>query len=80
LLDEVLYLFPQAISADRRNLIKGIFLQNLSPINWERLWKCYEGDASFCEVGFSPGNASSVRPHLDALIIAVLASHEFQLK
>ena len=80
LLDEVLYLFPQEISQDRRDLIKGIFLENLSPINWSRLWKCYEGDASFCEVGFSPGNASSVRPHLDALIIAVLSAHEFQLK
>ena len=70
ILDKTLCLFPQAISTDRRNLIKDIFLDNLSPINWMIEWNNYK----------TSGNATAVEPHLRALVVAVLSAHEFQLK
>lgn len=81
-LDEALHIFPQAISAARRVIILDIFLLNLSDINWMFLWNCYKGyqpqPPSGCNLPV--GNPDDVRPHLDALVVAVLAAHEFQLK
>jgi len=70
-LDSVVnYLFPNPITADRRDLIKEIFLNGLSPINWQFEWQFYLED----------GDEDRVRPHLDALVVAVLSAREFQLK
>ncbi len=70
ILDLTLCLFPQDISVDRRDLIKEIFLDNLSPINWMIEWNNYK----------TSGNSTAVEPHLRALVVAVMSAHEFQLK
>lgn len=70
LLDETLNLFPQQVSADRRDLILQIFLLNLSPINWYFEWLNYQ----------NTGNDTGIRPHLNALVVSLMSAHEFQLK
>ena len=86
LMDYVLCLFPQSISAARRAVLMDIFLNlNQGVVNWLILWSCYKGIALpppfMCDpMGPPVGNDSAIRPHLDALFEAILAAHEFQLK
>jgi len=72
------YLLPQPLTAERRDIIKNIFLANLSPFNWQCEWKLYRGIDSCNQQ--ADENPDRVRPHLDALVVAVLSSQEFQLK
>jgi len=83
LLDETLCIFPQKVSDDRRGIFRDIFLGELGSnpeINWQYLWNCYIG-TGFCPPGsLAQGDDTGIRPHLDILIVAVMAAHEFQLK
>lgn len=75
------YLLPQPLTSDRRDIIKNIFLDDLSPINWQCEWGLYHGDGCNVAPGVPPdGDENRVRPHLDALVVAVLSAQEFQLK
>jgi len=75
------YLLPQTLTTDRRDIIKNLFLNNLSPVNWQCEWGLYHGDGCNVAPGVPPdGDKERVRPHLDALIVAVLSTQEFQLK
>ena len=74
------YLLPQTLTPDRMNVIKNIFLDDLSPINWQCEWAFYNGGTCAGNPVTPDGDENRVRPHLDALIIAVLSSQEFQLK
>lgn len=72
------YLLPQPLTSDRRDVIRNLFLQNLSPMNWQCEWNLYYGvDSCGQQADEDPDR---VRPHLDALVTAVLSSQEFQLK
>jgi len=71
----VTYLFPQEISIARFNLIKTQFIGGTSEQHkkhWKEEWLAY--------YNIENANADNVRSHLDALVSAVLTSHEFQLK
>jgi len=75
------YLLPQSLTTQRRDIIKNIFLDDLSPINWQCEWGLYHGDGCNVAPGVPPdGDDNRVRPHLDALVVSVLSSQEFQLK
>lgn len=66
------YLLPQPLNPERRDIIKNIFLNNLSPINWQFVWQAYIGDVN--------NMGDEARLYLDALVTAVLSAQEFQLK
>jgi len=74
------YLLSQPLTADRRDIIKNIFLDDLSPINWQCEWSYYNGGTCAGNTVTPDGDENRVRPHLDALIVAVLSAQEFQLK
>ena len=75
------YLLPQSLSAERRDIIKNIFLDDLSEQNWQCEWGLYHGDGCIVAPNIPPdGDETRVRGPLDALVIAVLSSQEFQLK
>jgi len=79
LMDEMVdYLFPQPLTTERYDLIKGEFLMNLSEVNWFFEWFLYYGGGPENFPG--DGDENRVRPHTDALVKSVLAAHEFQLK
>ncbi len=81
LLDAILnYLFSQTLTTDRRDLIKNIFLDDLSETNWECEWALYNGGNCNGTPVTPDGDENRVRPHLDALVCAVLSAQEFQLK
>jgi len=78
------YLSPLTVSTARRDFIKQLFTFTEAPggdINWHFEWVLYNG-------GVDPngnshagdGDENRVKPHLDALVISILASQEFQLK
>ena len=66
------YLLPQPLTPERRDIIKNIFLNNLSPINWKFVWQAYINDAN--------NFGDEARLYLNALVVAVLSAQEFQLK
>ena len=72
------YFFPQDITPERYDLLKGIFLMDLSELNWFFEWFLYYGGGPENFPG--DGDENRVRPHTDALVTAILSSHEFQLK
>lgn len=69
--DEMIqYLFPEVPSQERFDyFLNDIFLEGLNVLNWMFEWQHYEASQ----------NAADVRIPLDALIIALLGTPEFQL-
>ena len=82
LLDEIVdYLLPQELTAARRTILLNIFLFDEAPQNWYQEWTLYYGGTLLDGTVVSgSGIDTGVRPHLDALVIAALASQEYQLK
>ncbi len=88
MLDAVLnYLLPRPLSAERRDIIKDIFLGGIAAdpadaeINWQCEWGLYHGEGCNVAPDVPPdGDEDRVRPHLNALVVAVLSAQEFQLK
>lgn len=63
------YLLPEVPNADRMAYYLGIFLDELSPINWMNEWNNY----------ISSNNDSSVKIPIGRLLKVLLSSQEFQL-
>jgi len=78
------YLSPIEISTQRRDFIKKLFTFTDSPggdINWHQEWVHYNGGIDyFGDPVTGDNDEDRVRPHLDALVISILSSQEFQLK
>jgi len=79
------YLLPKPLSDLRYDIIMDIFLlreiadtQEDAKMNWQCQWNLYRGIDSCNES--ADEDPERVRPHLDALIVAVLSAQEFQLK
>lgn len=86
-LDETLCLFPQLVTPDRRAIFLDLFLGGEGALNWTIAWRCFRGQplptsppGLTCDGNPGVGNPSAVRPHLNALVKAVIQAHEFQLK
>lgn len=63
------YLFAETpLPARRDYFLNDVFLDELSPINWQFEWQAYE----------STGNATSVKIPLERLFTALISSQEFQ--
>jgi len=62
-------MFVEVPDGTRYDYFKGIFLNNLSTINWQNEWNNY----------LSTGNANSVKIPIDRLVKAIIKSPEFQI-
>jgi len=78
------YLSPIEVSVQRRDFIKQLFTFTEGiggDINWHFEWVLYNGGVDPDGVSHAgDGDEDRVRPHLDALVISILSSQEFQLK
>lgn len=62
-------MFVEVPDGTRYDEFKTIFLNNLSPINWQNEWNNY----------ISSGNANNVKIPIDRLVKAIIKSPEFQI-
>uniref|UniRef100_A0AAU6WRV8 Uncharacterized protein n=2 Tax=Chryseobacterium TaxID=59732 RepID=A0AAU6WRV8_9FLAO len=62
-------MFVEVPDGTRYDEFKTIFLNNLSPINWQNEWNNY----------INTGNATNVKIPIDRLVKAIIKSPEFQI-
>jgi hypothetical protein len=62
-------MFVEVPDGTRYDYFKGVFLNNLSTINWQNEWNNY----------LNTGNANNVKIPIDRLVKAIIKSPEFQI-